>query len=184
MPSASKKLAEAAAWEYVRSLESEPYFTLSTILPPMIYGPVFGEPPSLQKLNTSSADIYRFISGTLKVIPDTPMPAFVDVRDVAIAHVRALQHKQSGRYLVSGGAFTYKEVCDILREELPEGYAKRIPSTNHSEVKEEDHYIVSSAKAVKELGVVFHNARKCFGDMGRKFVEMEQCEGIDHKVIL
>ena len=47
----------------------------------MIYGPMLGEVPSMNKLNTSSADIYRLFNGSLNEMPDTDFYAYIDVRD-------------------------------------------------------------------------------------------------------
>ena len=62
--SASKTFAEKAAFDFVK--KNKPNFNISTICPPMVYGPAAHAPPSLDKLNTSSADIYRkYIHGIL-----------------------------------------------------------------------------------------------------------------------
>ena len=166
----SKKLAEAAAWEYVQSVVPPANFILSTILPPMIYGPLFSSPTSSSQLNTSSADIYRLMNGSLNTVPSTPMPAFVDVRDVATAHVLAFERSIGGRYLVSGGDFTYGEVCKILREALP-AISERIPQESS---EDGDHYQISTTRASSTLGMKFRGMRECFEDMGRKFVELEE----------
>ena len=58
---ASKAFAERAAWDFVK--EKKPNFSLATICPPMVYGPIEND-GHLAHLNTSSADIYRFMNGT------------------------------------------------------------------------------------------------------------------------
>jgi nucleoside-diphosphate-sugar epimerase len=49
---ASKKLAEKAAWDFIE--EKKPHFALTTILPPMVFGPPLQPIKSLDSLNTSS----------------------------------------------------------------------------------------------------------------------------------
>ena len=73
---ASKTLAEKAAFDFVK--ENKPNFNISTILPPMIYGPNAHAVTNLDHLNTSSADIYRLINGSEKEVPPTNFFAWVD----------------------------------------------------------------------------------------------------------
>jgi nucleoside-diphosphate-sugar epimerase len=75
----SKTLAEKAAWDFVEN--EKPNFSISTLTPPMVYGPLASTFESLSKLNTSSADIYRLINGSEKSVPDTSFWAYIDVRD-------------------------------------------------------------------------------------------------------
>ena len=68
---ASKAFAERAAWDFVE--EKKPNFSLATICPPMIYGPLEND-ANLAHLNTSSADIYRFMNGSAKEPGPTLFP--------------------------------------------------------------------------------------------------------------
>ena len=68
---ASKAFAERAAWDFVE--EKKPNFTLATICPPMVYGPLEND-ANLAHLNTSSADIYRFMDGSTKEPGHTIFP--------------------------------------------------------------------------------------------------------------
>ena len=68
---ASKAFAERAAWDFVK--DKKPNFSLATICPPMVYGPLEND-ASLAHLNTSSADIYRFMDGSAKEPGSTMFP--------------------------------------------------------------------------------------------------------------
>lgn len=59
--------------------------------------------PMLQpRMNTSSQVILDFFNGKKHEVPKGHV-SMVDVRDVALAHVRALERKEaSGRYVVRG----------------------------------------------------------------------------------
>ncbi len=165
----SKKLAEAAAWDFMEKASPAPTFTLSTILPTMVYGPLLDSSASLESLNTSSADIYRLMNGTLDKVPPTLLPAFVDVRDAALAHLRAYEHAESGRFVVNSGSFTYQEVCDILGKQLPDA-SKRVPATRCTDGS---HYSIDNTRASSILGVKFKNIDECFGDMAKRFIDIE-----------
>jgi nucleoside-diphosphate-sugar epimerase len=77
--SALKVFAERAAWDFVE--KEKPNFTLSTVCPPMLYGPTAHEPASVEQLATSSADIYRLTNGSLTEVRETGFFLFCDVRD-------------------------------------------------------------------------------------------------------
>ncbi|KAI1477453.1 hypothetical protein K445DRAFT_341194 [Daldinia sp. EC12] len=124
---ASKTFSEKAAWDFMK--DEKPGFSLTTINPPMVYGPVIHALPSLDKINTSNA---RFVS-LLKGSPTTPCPPtvnylFVDVRDLAVAHVRALEKPEAAgqRFLVTAGNYSNAEAAQIIGEEYPE-YKDRMP---------------------------------------------------------
>lgn len=73
-----------------------------------IYGPPQQPLSSLSSLNTSTQDVWNIMSGACKEdLPPTAMPAFVDVRDVALAHVRATEREEAKgqRYLLIGGVY-------------------------------------------------------------------------------
>ena len=68
---ASKTLAEKAAWDFVKT--EKPNFDLATICPPMVYGPL-DHVADLDHLNTSSADIFRFMNVSQKEMGQTTFP--------------------------------------------------------------------------------------------------------------
>ncbi|KAI1772923.1 3-beta hydroxysteroid dehydrogenase/isomerase family protein [Hypoxylon cercidicola] len=124
---ASKAFAEKAAWAFVK--DEKPGFTLTTMNPPMVYGPVIHSLASLDSINTSNA---RFVS-LLRGSPSTPCPPtinyfFVDVRDLAAAHVLALEkpEAENQRILVAAGNYSNAEIAQVIGEEFPE-FNDRMP---------------------------------------------------------
>lgn len=172
---ASKKLAEKAAFDFVE--KNAPNFTISTICPPMVYGPALHTITSLDKLNTSSADIYRLINGSEKTVPETTFWAFVDVRDVAEAHVLAYENAEAAnqRYFTVSGGYTFQMICDIIRKHFPE---KRdlVPEGTPGE-EYPDVYKVDNGKARRQLGLSFRDLETTIVDMVKEFVEIEKRSG-------
>jgi nucleoside-diphosphate-sugar epimerase len=82
----SKTLAEKAAFDFVET--EHPNFTIATLTPPMVYGPLASDFESMSKLNTSSGDIYRLFNGTEKEVPETGFWGYVDVRDRKLQPLR------------------------------------------------------------------------------------------------
>ncbi|KAL6855307.1 methylglyoxal reductase (NADPH-dependent) gre2 [Amphichorda felina] len=124
----SKKLAERSAWDFVR--DEAPGFDLVTVCPPLVLGPVAHHLPSLDAINESNARVVSLLRGEWKAgIPSQgPVAIWVDVRDVARAHVRAMQDPGLGgrRLFTTPGYFSNREIADVVRANFPE-YADRLP---------------------------------------------------------
>lgn len=165
---ASKALAEKAAWDFVA--QRTPGFTVATVCPPMIYGPVEHD-ADLTKLNTSIADIYRFMDGSATAPGPTAFPTFADVRDVAEAHLRAYEREKEGRYFITSGSFEYIDVCKILREVLPERKDK-IPDPEATPRAE--FYKVDNSRTGNELGMTFTSLHDSIRDTALSLVALEQ----------
>jgi len=117
----SKTLAERAAWDFVE--KNKPGFDLVAINPFMVIGPSLG--PGLNESNKILSDI---LSGAYPTLMSVTW-GIVDVRDVAKAHVLAMETpKAKGRYLVSNETMTMTEVVKHLRDI---GYSQyKLPSIN------------------------------------------------------
>ncbi|GMF08888.1 unnamed protein product [[Candida] boidinii] len=87
----SKKLAEEAAWEFMKT--ESPNFALTTLTPPYLFGPQVFDSQVGEKLNASN----QVILGALSIDPTSTdaqkgnSNLYVDVRDVAFSHVAPLE---------------------------------------------------------------------------------------------
>lgn len=113
----SKTLAERAAWAFVE--HERPAFDLVVINPFLVIGPSLAA-----SLNTSNQLFVDLLAGTYPGIMNLTW-GFVDVRDVARAHVLAMQTEQaSGRYICAGETLAMRPLVELLtREGFAEGYA-------------------------------------------------------------
>ncbi|KAF4847812.1 Ketoreductase azaE [Colletotrichum siamense] len=135
---ASKTFAEKAAWKFVK--DKKPHFALSTILPPLILGPVVHHLDNLGSINTSNSAFVDIIEGKWKdSIPPTGSPQWVDVRDAAFAHVQALIVPEAAgkRFLLYAGDFSNAEIARIARDNFPE-LADKVPTNIESDVTAAD----------------------------------------------
>ncbi|KAJ0297075.1 hypothetical protein COL516b_010978 [Colletotrichum fioriniae] len=173
--SASKKFAEKAAWDF---LESEtPAFSISTILPPLVFGPAVQSLASIDDLNTSNQFMRSFILGTAKKeIPPTQNPIFADVRDVAFAHVAAMEKEEAGnkRFFITNGYCSNRETIDIIRKHFPE-YKSALPSkcTKGGELPKEV-YQTNTTRSVEILGMKYADFEHCVVDTIRSFASVKQ----------
>lgn len=103
----SKTLAERAAWEFVES--ERPGFDLVVINPFLVIG------PSLSPgINTSNQLFVDLLKGTYPGIMNLTW-GFVDVRDVALAHVLALEAPAArGRYICAADTISMRAVVELL----------------------------------------------------------------------
>ncbi|PYH82076.1 ketoreductase [Aspergillus uvarum CBS 121591] len=125
---ASKTLAERAAWSFME--EEKPGFSLATICPPYVFGPPIHVPESRAALNTSNTHFAMLMhGGWQEKLPPTGAWLWVDVRDIALAHVRAMEMPQAGgkRFFITAGHFDMKEVAEIAKKNFPE-YADKLPA--------------------------------------------------------
>ncbi|KAI4285644.1 MAG: hypothetical protein L6R38_000468 [Xanthoria sp. 2 TBL-2021] len=122
---ASKTFAEKAAWDFVET--EKPNFTISTMNPPLVFGPIHPKLQTLDTLNTSNQRIRDMMLGKLQdEIPAAGVYVWTDVRDLALAHIRAAERPSAAgkRFLVTAGYYSNREIADILREQLPDVASK------------------------------------------------------------
>ena len=172
---ASKVCAERAAWNFID--KEKPAFTIATICEPLVFGPRASGFKSLNDVNTSNAVVRTLItSGKDAQLPETRVPFQVDVRDVARAHVAALERStdKNERYLIAGGTWSFQEVANITHESnvIPD----RIKNTTPIGIKDQtlpDHYEINSSKAQKELGITCTPLKKTIEDLIVQLAELE-----------
>lgn len=170
---ASKKFAEKAAWDFVAN--EKPNFDLATINNTYTFGPVPPSLTTLDNLNTSNHRIRDMVLGRMKeaIAPTAPVFTFVDVRDVALAHVRALEVAEGGgnRFYMVGEFFSNAKICEIIRKEFPQ-LEDRLPPKE--EVKDDfpaDHWKFDSSKAKRMLGIEYTPLEKSVRDTVQSMLE-------------
>lgn len=105
----SKTLAERSAWDYIE--KENPAFELVVVNPGVVIGPSL-----VPSLNTSNQILRDVLAGIYPIIMSISW-GFVDVRDVAHAHILAMENeKAKGRYLCTSETLGMSGVVSILRE--------------------------------------------------------------------
>lgn len=127
----SKKFAEDTAWDFY--WRERPNFTLNIVNPSYVFGPQAFDLEVIGKdsLNTSS----EIINALIKLRPEDEVPSlyfgsFIDVRDVAKAHILAFErddiHEQ--RLLLVNGRFVGQNIVDIANKHFPNTLRGNIPT--------------------------------------------------------
>jgi nucleoside-diphosphate-sugar epimerase len=143
----SKALAERAAWDHVRAAGAES--KLATVNPGAIIGPVLNDDHSF-----SLQAVKRLLDG----MPAMPRLGFtfVDVRDVADLHIRALTDPAGGgeRFLATDEFLWVSDVAAILRQRLGDRAAK-VPTR------------VAPNVLVRAMSLFDGGLRSIVGDLGK-----------------
>lgn len=172
---ASKTAAERAAWAYVR--DRRPAFDLVSLCPAMVFGPVLHRPTSPAELNTSNGLVWAALSaGRSGPVPPTRGPVWVDVRDVASAHVGALEVADAGgrRFLLAAGVYCNQELVDLGRKLFGGSkIGERIPIGRPGLRESGGHFGVDASDAERVLGLRFRSLESCLADLVPQLFEIE-----------
>lgn len=164
---ASKTFAEKAAWEFVE--KEKPNFSLATMNPPLVLGPIVHYLNSLESLNTSNQRVRDMIQGKSKdKIAETGTYAWVDVRDLANAHVKAMEEPQAAgkRFFITAGHFCNKEICEVIRDNFPE-YKDQLPPKDApgGRMPEGGLFKVDNSQSTKILGLKYRKIDEAIVDL-------------------
>lgn len=169
-------LAEKAAWEFITT--EKPNFDLATICNTYTFGPVQRQLPTLDAINTSNLRIRDLAQGKMreKLEPTAPVFTFVDVRDVALAHVRAIQKPQAGgkRFYVVGGYFSNKRLADVMRAAGFPELEGRLPTEGVAvDDFPDDVYGFDNTRSREVLGIEYRGLEESVVDTVRSILEWQ-----------
>lgn len=173
---ASKTLAEKAAWDLVENHKDSIKWDVAAVNPPLVWGPTIHEVVSASSLNTSIADIYAIIRGQ-KAVSAAPVGNWVDVRDLAKAHVDCLTIPKAGgeRFLVASGPFTWQDFVDAIH---PDPTFSTVPKGTPGSGKSATHpVLLDTTKAKTILGLKFREINETAKDSVRSLLEREKALG-------
>ncbi|KAI0078018.1 NAD(P)-binding protein [Panus rudis PR-1116 ss-1] len=161
----SKTLAEKAAWEFVEKHQKEIEWDLVTIMPPHIFGPVIHEVHEPSALNASMDGWYRHV---LKEVgreePHTNQGgSWVDVRDVAEAHVLSLQNEAAGgnRFIVNSGLYKGRDFINIAHSLDPSVPKLEADDTGYKA----ENVMYDSTKSKEVLGLRYRTMEETTKDI-------------------
>lgn len=150
----SKKFAELAAWDFIKN--EKPPFDLVTLCPPMVFGPVVHPVPNIEQLNESNSVLWSVAAG-VDPLPGARVPAWIDARDLAEAHVQALLRPEAGgkRFLPAAlEPFSYEYAADIIKDKF-EWSRGQVTSNYEAGTKPQFPYGVDGQTVADELGVQY-----------------------------
>lgn len=163
---ASKTFAERAAWDFVE--KEKPNFSIATMCPPLVLGPIVHYLNSLDGLNTSNQRIRDIMLGKAKdEIPPTGTFLWVDVRDLAQCHVAAIEKEDAAnkRFFITAGYFSNKEIAQIVEKHYPQ-YKDSLPtsSTPGGDYPSEGVYKFDNKRTIDVLGIKYRSLDESIKD--------------------
>lgn len=164
----SKKFAELEAWEVVKT---SPGFDIVTLCPPMTFGPVVHPVDRVEDLNESNAMLWRVASGL--DLPEARVPFWVDVRDLAVAHVEALLKAEAGnkRFVVAAPEhFSYGLAAGIISKNF-DALAGRVSRV--AQRVDESHGL-DGETAGQELGIEYRRFEETVMDLVKQAMDMQE----------
>lgn len=111
-------------------------------------------------MNTSNQRIRDFYQGKAKdELPATGTFFWTDVRDVALAHVKAMENEGAAnkRFFIVNGRFSNKELASVIKKNFPN--QKDVPSekTPGGDYPEEGYAQFDNSRSKEVLGIKYHD---------------------------
>jgi nucleoside-diphosphate-sugar epimerase len=113
------------------------------------------------------------MNGSQKTVPPTGFTVYVDVRDVALAHVRAIERSdvaRNQRYLLVAGHFSFDQAAAVISGQRP-ALKDKVPETDGRGPA--PHYDTDNSKIRKDLGLEFTPFEKMVLDTVDRLVELQ-----------
>lgn len=174
----SKVVAERAAWDFME--RERPGFDLVVLNPTTVLGPTL-----IGRVNQSHEWFVGMTDGSHPAVIPLEFP-MVDVRDVALAHVRAMERPVSGRHILSSGSFSPHRIYEVavelgltdryrfpfFRLSGPFGvwltrlFALTQPSGSRSFLRDSlgRRFVVDTSKSRHDLGIEYRPVEQTIGD--------------------
>mmetsp|Transcript_54025 Transcript_54025/g.58569 ORF Transcript_54025/g.58569 Transcript_54025/m.58569 type:complete len:328 (-) Transcript_54025:134-1117(-) len=158
----SKTLAEKTAWDYQAA---NPGFDLVTICPTFIMGPA----PCGQ--GTSVEWLTKAMDGSKSEVP-RGKNGFVDVRDVALAHLRAIQIPEAAnkRFILYHEKVLLPELYGWLSKFNAKG--AKVPTTLAEGEDEQGGDLVDNTRSQQVLHIDYTPSEKTFTDHAEQLISM------------
>lgn len=120
---ASKTLAEKSAWDFYEKHKGELKWDLVCLNPPFVFGPTLHAVTDAPSLNQSVKDWFNTVvtGGKDNNFLTTAGGCWVDVRDIALAHVKAIKTPEASeqRVIISAGPFKWQDWVNSARKVHP-----------------------------------------------------------------
>lgn len=142
----------------------------------MVLGPVAHYVDSLKNSNQSTKLIWDLMDGSKETVPESLFWLYVDVRDLALAHILAFEKQEAGnqRILVTGpGNWSFQKAANILRG-IPE-IRHLVPEGNPDEEFPKSGVHQSDvSKSVRLLGIEYRSFETSLVDTAKNLLAVEK----------
>lgn len=180
----SKKEAELAVWQFLET--EKPSFGITVFLPPLIFGPPIQAltKPVSKGINFSTDILHGLWDGSQTEIANTMFPSYIDVRDLAEAHVKALTAPaaRNKRFLIGGFPLTNTAMARSIKEQVTRGDLPAMVLDKLAKDSGEDKTTpvpkIEAEEATEVLGLTFRTLDQTVGDTVQRILELKAREGL------
>ncbi|RCK67832.1 putative NADPH-dependent methylglyoxal reductase GRP2 [Candida viswanathii] len=143
---AGKTFAEKAVWQFVK--DEAPAFRVTTVLPVFVFGPQAYGIKDKSQLNFNAL----MVKSILELSPEDEIPAhasyFVDVRDVARAHLIAFENEEAAgkRLLLGNERYTNEFIAHIISSKFPQANSPKGDLKKSEKQLEEEPWTSDTSK--------------------------------------
>ncbi|GCF00069.1 methylglyoxal reductase (NADPH-dependent) gre2 [Zygosaccharomyces mellis] len=171
----SKKFAEKAAWDFLAENKDSVSFKLSTVNPVLVFGPQKFEEDVQPQLNTSNEAINVPLHSKPGDKLNNTQGNYIDVRDVAKAHVLAFQRDEliGERLGLSNGPVNTEGVLQVLNEKFPQLKGKLAESPTPGVVNQNAGATFDNSYTKKILGFPFISLEQSVYDTAAQILKKE-----------
>ncbi|KAF8953556.1 D-lactaldehyde dehydrogenase [Flammula alnicola] len=163
---ASKTLAAKAAWEFYSKHKTEISWELVALCPSLILGPPLQEVKVPAHLNDSLAVWFNIVFTEMpdSLLKDTH--GYVHVRDVAAAHVLALNKEDAAgqRMIISSGTTTGQDLRNVIYSLKPEYYNSGVLPRGTPDLETVVTSVYNADKSKKILGLEYKSLTEIIND--------------------
>nr|AAF22287.1 ketoreductase [Zygosaccharomyces rouxii]BBA54764.1 NADP dependent short chain dehydrogenase [synthetic construct] len=168
---ASKTYGEKEVWNFFEKTKNV-NFDFAIINPVYVFGPQLFEEYVTDKLNFSSEIINSIIKGEKKEIEGYE----IDVRDIARAHISAVENPATTRQRLIPAVAPYNQqtILDVLNENFPELKGKidvGKPGSQNEFIKK--YYKLDNSKTKKVLGFEFISQEQTIKDAAAQILSVK-----------
>lgn len=174
----SKKFAEKAAWDFYNENKNNMKFKLTTVNPTFVFGPQVFDSAIKPQLGGTSEMINQLIHSSKddeKAVSEFYAP-YIDVRDVAKAHILAFQKDNSieQRLMLFSEKCNQQDVLDILNQDFPVLCGKIAKGTPNTGVLNSDFGAkLDNSKTRELLGFKFKELKETIDDCATQILKHE-----------
>ncbi|CAR28490.1 hypothetical protein ZYGR_0S01210 [Zygosaccharomyces rouxii] len=171
----SKKFAEKTAWEFLEENKDSVNFKLTTVNPVLVFGPQKFEEDVKSQLNTSNQVINIPLHSKPGDKLNNSQGNYIDVRDVAKAHVLAFQKDDliGERLGLSNGPVNTQGVLEVLNEKFPQLKGKLADGPTPGEVNKTSGASFDNSYTKKILGFPFISLEQSVYDTAAQVLKKE-----------
>lgn len=142
----------------------------------MVVGPVVHHIDSLENSNESTKLIWELMNGSRETVPESRFWLYIDVRDLALAHILAFEKQEAGnqRIILAGkGNWSHQKIANILRG-IPE-IRHLVPEGNPDEEFPEGGVNKADvSKSVRLLGIEYRSLETAVVDTAKSLLVVEK----------